>query len=472
MVALITRLPAELLTEIFLWLQASYVEHYPEEILKWILVTHVSKRWRLIAFNSKELWTTIPTHQTAYAQLASRLSSPLLVSITDEHFMPSSQPSEETLGTFASLFPRARKIQAMSEIGSHFARALENTPLEFPRLQDLEIDEVAMHLTDISPFPNTLKCLRLSHSSFEWNWFDKLDRLTELHLCHNTSNGITVESFVDYMSQIPNLSHLEIRGLFYVSDEDSDTSSSHEDAATITLRHLTVWDSLGLVADLLSFIEFTEDFTFHGELGVDEETPDTIEAFFQEIERHLQASQWVIRRASLLVNHKDFLTLSCFDQDGSTPFLFIEGQEIPDETKEALLDGMQTISFGTVQRLLTDAFTDMAKWKDCCFRSLESLQELDIRNHESTDAFLRFLVSDADAARQSNDWNSISFPALKKVTFRGVQHHRHIEWIKSMAGVVFTVRALHGFEVEEFALYCGNTMDDGLHHLPDWLITE
>ena len=88
MLASIKQLTAELLAEIFLWLQALYVggQCYPEKLLKWILVTHVSKDWRCVAYDSKVLWTTIPTHQTAYAQLASRLSSPLPVSILQALF--------------------------------------------------------------------------------------------------------------------------------------------------------------------------------------------------------------------------------------------------------------------------------------------------------------------------------------------------------------------------------------------------
>ncbi|TFK60834.1 hypothetical protein BDN72DRAFT_850212 [Pluteus cervinus] len=459
--AYINQLPAELLTEIFLWTQAPYIERDPSHIIKWIRVTHVSKHWRSLAFSSTVLWTTIPTHNPAYAQLASQLSFPVPVSIV--RGAPDVEtPDTEALEVFVSLLQRTRDVNATDYVGTFLFEALQNASSNLPYLQDVEFDEIGVHLsTKESPFPKSLKRVSLSNSPLEWSWL-KFDQLTELHLRYCNNPEIAINSFLDHMSQIPRLSYLEIRWLLVSRQVERQNPSHQQRPVTLTLEHLIIEDDLVSVTKFLSCVQLTERFTLRVELDIDDETPDETFAFFQQIDRHLQPSQWVIRSASLIRPDMYYYTLSCFDQNTSTtPFLVIEGHEIPDEEVQLFLDGMQTLPFNKMQRLSTDAFADASEWEDCRFRTLESIQELVICDCDSSNAYINFSMVEMDAAGRSDNVN-ISFPALKRITLHDVEYRGDVgKKIKA----IFTGRAEHAFRIEELTFKGGRIEEEGVKNL-------
>ena len=64
----ISKVPAEILTEIFLLHQRNVTKNYTVETLNWIGVTHVSHRWREIALNFSHLWIHIPFYHPKWAE--------------------------------------------------------------------------------------------------------------------------------------------------------------------------------------------------------------------------------------------------------------------------------------------------------------------------------------------------------------------------------------------------------------------
>ncbi|TFK61312.1 hypothetical protein BDN72DRAFT_849802 [Pluteus cervinus] len=454
--ALINQLPAEIFVEIFLWLQTLYIELGPGKILEWILATHTSQHWRSLALGSKTLWTIIPAHHIPYAHLASPLSYPVQVSIIGEPISSSSEKiGDEALGIFVPLLQRARKVAAMHSTGSFFARVLQSTPSEFPYLQDIDFNDVDVPLKE-SPFPPSLKRLQLSRSAFKWGWL-KLEHLTELHLCYTSlTTRVTVDTFLSYMLQIPKLSYLEIRWVF---EKRVDTSYPRR-LPMFKLQHLVVQDSLSLVSSLLSRIKFKDDFVLQAEIYVDDENPDTIQAFFRRVDRHLQASQRVICSGSLIFANEGDLVLSCFDQEDATPFLVIEVQDVNEETLPVLLDWMQSLPFDKMERLSTDLFRDETGWRGCRFRHLKFLQELVVCTRASSHALLNFLAAEMVLTKRSHDWKSLSFPKTK-FTLHDVRYSQVAK--QSMA--IFTGRAEHGFKVEELVFEGGNIADNGVKKL-------
>jgi hypothetical protein len=63
----ISRLPVEILTKIFLLHQENTTEGYVVRRLKWIGITHVSRRWREIALDFSSLWIRIPFYHPKWA---------------------------------------------------------------------------------------------------------------------------------------------------------------------------------------------------------------------------------------------------------------------------------------------------------------------------------------------------------------------------------------------------------------------
>jgi hypothetical protein len=64
----ISKVPAEILTEIFLLHQQNVTENYTVETVDWIGVTHVSQQWREIALNFSRLWIHIPFYHPKWAE--------------------------------------------------------------------------------------------------------------------------------------------------------------------------------------------------------------------------------------------------------------------------------------------------------------------------------------------------------------------------------------------------------------------
>ncbi|TFK73069.1 hypothetical protein BDN72DRAFT_876123 [Pluteus cervinus] len=450
--ALINQLPGEIFTEIFLCLQVPYLEgeFEPGRIVAWVLVTHVSKHWRAIAFSSKALWTTIPTHNTAYAQLASQLSSPLPIYITDR-FNPLqfNETDDGDLGLFVPLLQRACKLEATHQAG-FFANALQGAPLEFPFLQDIEFNQVDVPVqADRSPFPPLVRRLKLSLSRFQWDWM-KFDHLTELHLCSCDSPEISINSFVKYLSQLPRLSNLEIRWIALSKLAEETYISDQHRPAMLTLQHLIIEDELFVTARFLSHVEFTKDFTLRAEVDVGTETPDEVEAFFQGLSRHLEASRRAVCRGSLILKNHNYLTLSCSDQDEPSPFLIIEGRKIHDGVFGHFLNWTQTLPFGKMQQFTTNAFKDLQEWQSCRLRGLESLQDLVVYSPSSPRALIKCLAAETVLAARSGNWKLLSFPALKKITLHGIRYSSiSQEQNRKDTIAVFTRRAQHGLKVEE-----------------------
>ncbi|TFK66760.1 hypothetical protein BDN72DRAFT_859617 [Pluteus cervinus] len=415
--ALINRLPMEILTEIFACVQASYNCF---QMVKWLRVAHVCKNWRTISFSSRNLWSTLPTHRVKYAKVAAQLSYPHPVSITNPGRVSESRGlSEEALNIFLPLLQRARKVAASGLTGSTFAKALQNAPSDFSQLQEIEFSFVRMPL-ETSPFPKSLRCLNLSWTQFRWSWL-KLDHLTELHLTHVPA--VTVSSFWGYMSQIPRLSSLEIYHIFSTPGFEPEvlTHSPHS-SSLLELRSLGIKDRLSYVTEFLAGIRFEGKFMLTAELYLKDVSLGDIVHFSQSISHLLQGSQRDIR--SILLEGHEILELSASECVDSSPFLVLRA-DLPDPTVATWLTEIQKFPLGDLQKLSTNLIKDPLTWWVCRFGNLPNLYELVLLDDKSSRSFINYLAAETKLAKYSDNWNDtrVSFATLKKVTFQGV-HHR------------------------------------------------
>ncbi|TFK60305.1 hypothetical protein BDN72DRAFT_883662 [Pluteus cervinus] len=330
----IGQLPAEILVLIFQCHQLDLVDHAnSEKIVQWTRLTFVCRRWESIAFNSKALWTIIPTHHTAYARFASQRSDPLLVSVIGTTWGEEYGITEEKRILFLSLLQRTRKVEVTNQPLQFYAETLENPPSELRFLEDVHFNNLQTPFQE-SPFPKSLRRLTLVSSRFEWDWLN-LDHLTELRLISNPIS-ITVSSFVGYLSQMPRLSSLEISYIFDFDEEDADQESPRhkysKSATLISLQELLVKDSASFILEFLSYVHFKKHFTLRIELDLD--TLDDGVELFSTLDRHLQASGHTIQGIDLDYGGGSWIgsptTLSCFDQSSqNSPFLCIHQQSHP-----------------------------------------------------------------------------------------------------------------------------------------------
>ncbi|TFK68654.1 hypothetical protein BDN72DRAFT_960144 [Pluteus cervinus] len=465
----INQLPPEILVKVFGYYQKALVDRIgsPEEVVQWIRITHICQKWRFIAFDSKALWTIIPTPRSAYAKFASQLSHPLPISIMGTDWGKRNRLTEERRSLFLSLLPRIEKMEVGGFPQLFFVERLTQAPSELPLIEEINFRYLDRSL-DKSPFPKSLKRLTLSFSRFEWDWL-KLDHLTELHLVSNTFS-ITVASFVNHMLQIPTLSSLEIRYLFRVAEdvEDAATESSNRLESQSTqlpsLKELIIEDSPSHITEFMSCIRLDRHFTLQVELAF--ETPDQGVNLFSRLHHHLQASQhtiqnMVLHREGDLWTNTSTTTLSCtcFDRTSTTsPFLRIQAF-ITYEIREHWLDWIQTLPLQNLHQLSTNVHTYVPDWQGSRFRNLDNLHELFLLDRVSSYAFLKYLAEDADLAKQSDDWHSVSFPLLKEITLVGCEEVKEGE-VAALAG-----RAEHGHKLEALVFKDSNVEGDAIAQL-------
>ncbi|TFK70992.1 hypothetical protein BDN72DRAFT_765657, partial [Pluteus cervinus] len=115
--SLIHRLPPEVMSQIFMWLQSFYRGKLTEipthsnvkSLQKWLYVTHVSRHWRNIARSSRTLYSTIPTLNLGYARGMLEASGGAPLSIIDcmEHSLMLDHDLQDLI---VSALPRARNL--------------------------------------------------------------------------------------------------------------------------------------------------------------------------------------------------------------------------------------------------------------------------------------------------------------------------------------------------------------------------
>ncbi|TFK60916.1 hypothetical protein BDN72DRAFT_850176 [Pluteus cervinus] len=463
-IALINQLPTETFVQIFKSCQPESVDYRKDDNEDrairfdwWLNITQVCQRWRSIAFDSKEFWTTIPMHNPAYIDLASKLSYPLPIHLFDT--TEDTGIDEAFHDLYLSLLRRAEKVDVRFSTGLFVAEALGDASSQFPLLQELRFNGLQIAYLPMSPFPESLKSITLSNCSFTWSWLE-LNHLTELHISATYSEDqISVPSFVGYLLQLPNLAFLEVVNLFKTASTSAQASPS-----TLRLRHLVVSDEILLVSKFLSSIHFVPDFTLTAELlyhgNVDEG-----QVFLESLVPHLQASQHLIRGAVLNCGDGEALHFSgrvpgfscqCLDENASSPFLRIDA-DANATIAETWLDLTQAFGMDQLQHLSVKAFSGVMPWKKWPFRDLVCLRELTIGDSQSFRGFLELLAADTHSARGSNDWDRILFPALKVLTFQNVEC---AEEERLQMADVLRARRDHGRGLEKLIFEGGNITDE------------
>ncbi|TFK67042.1 hypothetical protein BDN72DRAFT_899326 [Pluteus cervinus] len=155
----INRLPPELLIHIFLSLQSNFHEEYAVDYYKWTVITQVSRSWRNLASEAKQLWTVI-SHDTQV------IESPWIAVFLDR-----SQPVHldvvvnfdlysEKLGLLERVAEEKHRIRTLyvnvvgvtDEMREEFRALVHWLVTEMPVLEEFELKGVDEYNTERSPF--------------------------------------------------------------------------------------------------------------------------------------------------------------------------------------------------------------------------------------------------------------------------------------------------------------------------------
>lgn len=455
-IALINQLPAEIFVQIFKSCQPPSVGDPRDiddddtlEFDEWLRITQVCQRWRSIAFDAKEFWTTIPTHNDVYAELAFKLSDPLPISILDtakDMDVDNLRGSSHDL--YYLLLDRAEKVEVRSPTGqSYLLYALRDAP----SVQELILENLELTNLSRSSLPVLLRSLTVSNcpTGVDWGWLE-LEHLTELRIdISDIPDQVDISWFIDRMQHLPSLCLLEVVNLF---ESDSGGSSRR-----LSLKRLLISDAITLASTFLAYVDFRPDFTLMAEL-LYHDTLDEGQNFMQILDHHLQGAQRIIRHAVLNCDQdtdgRNGRGFSCqfFDWDLSNPFLHIRTNSTTIDPG-IWLDLIQTLHWDQLQHLSVEAIKGVQGWQTWPLRDLHFLRELYIHDTQSFDGFFKCLASDTVFAEESNNWDHVLFPALKELTLRDI---RFKQQEKVRLAHILNIRRIHGYGLEQLSFVDGN----------------
>lgn len=454
----INRLATETFTQIFRFCMPTSISECRDteedgavQFGEWMHVTHVCQRWRSIAFESKALWTTIPTHDADYAELALKLSDPLPISILDtinNNGIGGGDESDEAEEPCCALYPdmlkRAERVEIRSSDGRYnLIRAVE---------EDHPVHELILESVEdpIPQFPASLKSLTLLKCPMDW-YLPDLNHLTELHISARYQDQVDLSWFVEHLVHVPSLSLLEVVNLF--------ENGSDEIIFRPNLQHIVIEDDIPVVSWFLSSIDLKPDFTLLATLSENRHETEA-QDLIQSINHHLQASQYVIRRAILscgnaiipFYGQRRGFSFQCSDQDLDSPFLHINA-DVDSEKWKAWLKLILEFPMDQLQYLSVKGFNSATEWRSWPFRDFKHLRELSIHDTESFAGLVECLVHDTFSAAGSSNWASVLFPALKELTLWDVKS-THQE--KVQLADVLRIRGNHGYGLDKLTFVGGS----------------
>ncbi|TFK60918.1 hypothetical protein BDN72DRAFT_904574 [Pluteus cervinus] len=360
-------------------------------------------------------------------------------------------------GTYTPLLRRAKRIEAWSATGTFFVQALGDTPDEMLSVQEIEFGNLRITDPQKSPFPTSLKRLKLTLVTFglsdssDQKWFTRnLDQLTELHL--SPMHSISAKEALGYISLMPSLCSFKSQKLLKWTSEHHQL----EVLAAPKLQYLDMEErTISHTAQFLSGLSFKHDFTARIKLEADKNSDDSeVVSLLPTLAQHVRDSQHTIQRAVLDQDEEAYggvLRISYFGQntEASSAFLRLEVHADMNILETQLKHGLPAFPMGGLQELMIIALRDDSLWWDGCFSHFNHLHKIIITDGQSSQTFLNYLAADTLIARGLDDWSKLAFPALKKLTLGNVGEGDEATYkIRCALGG----RGKHGRKVEVFTL--------------------
>ncbi|TFK65169.1 hypothetical protein BDN72DRAFT_209139 [Pluteus cervinus] len=416
--ATVSRFPAEVLTEIFSWVQQfggdiSSWSFNASTLVRWINVTHVSRNWRQIALCSRKLWSIIPVRSVRYAiEAMKRSGSAPLVILTLMHIHKVARDDEELWQLILAASPRIRVLR----LGGQSQLKDFNRPLPF--LENLHFQggkEVPPALLSTS-----LKHLSLDSCSFDWDHLG-LDKLTTLKIT-NPRRKVSFDAFILLLTSMPQLASLEVGSIFAEPDSQAQNLTLCEligsplpvvtsDLPTLSFFKAHISPSPAYI-QLLARLRFEPKFVLVLAFKQQKYNDRDVILVLQILNRAVRNSSRKIRGIKCFsggITAKRTVSFSFFANSrlGSPFMTFWVELPMSNINYSRWLRELAPFPLDDVEVLSTDGINSKSGWTDNVFSGLSNLRRLQILAHG--DVFLEYLIEDSRTA------GLISFPALEEL---------------------------------------------------------
>ncbi|TFK59927.1 hypothetical protein BDN72DRAFT_850961 [Pluteus cervinus] len=457
--SLIHRLPPEVMTQIFRWLQLFYRGNMEQDgrdaasLTKWIEVTHVSQYWRDIALNSKALYSTILTHNLAYSKEVLKLSGSAALSLVDSVDFRTAKlwDTEELRDLIVAALPRIRNLW-LGNWGSTFLE---------PHIKqsNLVLEELCLwRWRPFIPtlFPSSLRYLRLYWCPFEsYEWLPRLSSMVELVIIGSYDQlHMTVDTILNILDQMPRLISLELAA----TCESISTQGERASRITPQLQYLKVYDPLDPIIELLLWLTFAPRFIMDLNIRTPlDSTVDSLPILFEQVGRHLRASSMVHHTAKFIWDPNSYGRESdiCISEGiEEKPYFQYHRRVRESDSFRTWLTATKALPLGDIESLTMDMPYDASDWCDTPWHGTTTLRRLVLPNEQASSTFLEYLTSPAGI--------HAPFKSLEELSLHDIHYGREF---KSKVQATLSARNKLGFKLRKLAFHHCNISGDSIKQL-------
>ncbi|TFK68721.1 hypothetical protein BDN72DRAFT_841393 [Pluteus cervinus] len=429
----IHRLPPEVMAQIFMQLQHLYrgKDKWATHLPRWIQVTRVSQRWRNIAQSCKTLYSTILTRNLPYSQEMLKRSGCIALELVDGLNTRAARHrgTKEFQDLIVAALPRVRSLSLDEQSSQALLPHLETS--------NLVLDKVCVNHWESftrTMFPNSLRYLYLEWCRFEsYEWLFSLSNMVELTLTADDLHpkSLALDTLLSILDGMPRLTSLR---LWSVLDPGS-TQVSRASPITPKLQYLNISEPLDSLVECLPWLTFAPRFTLEITPGVSNSTTNWT-AFLERVGQHIRASSMILRKADLSwidMTLQRSTNISCSEGVGQSPCLQIFASLETKDLRSVWLKQAAVLPFDNVETLTMGAYGtfDSADWDNSRWHLLPKLRQLDLRNDQTSVAYLEHLVGLERPLGETNRWfcsgGSASFPSLEELSLSDIHYDRYLK---------------------------------------------
>ena len=422
----ISRLPVEILCDIFSFTQAEDLARRPES---WISFSQVSQHWRSSALCAPALWTNIPIHNPHWAQEMLIRSKEAKLTIRADLSLRGVNQLSNTIKTVRSCLYEMNRVEEIDVdiiaiSGSILEEIFRHVPKSAPQLHTLCLASRFYHGPVFSIHEdflyNTDRLQRVKLINCEISWDSRLlTGLTHLFLQNSLKANSSMIEFFHAIQQMPALTDLQLEDSI---PDDLDGPSTYPVVDLSCLRRLHISSGVGPLTTVLRHITFPHT----AKLNLTCRENQSIQIDFSNFLSVLATkflSSLVIRSLSLrfgLESLQFYLYTTAFIQD-CCPLPFHSQLQLvlrwpstqPRNHVKALTDAFDAMSlpFLTQLQISTGHSIDSQTLAET-FGQLPLLERVCVKGNASM--ILEALVYKTKAAEKSKTaYRTVSFPKLR-----------------------------------------------------------
>ncbi|TFK62748.1 hypothetical protein BDN72DRAFT_375937 [Pluteus cervinus] len=443
-------LSPEIMTQIFMWVQLLYHGRLDRNTMdvgplpKWIQVTRVCRYWRGVALSSKDLYTTILTHNHRYSQGVLERSGSATLSLIDtlDHYGRFWENEDLRVSVVAAL-PRVRNLWLRGESSKLFLPHIEKSNIPF---QELCIYGWSSFPTTM--FPISLRYLRLDWCFFSsYEWLSRLSNMVELTLIPAlNSEEIHVDVLLNILDGMPRLISLELSSV-----SESTHVGQHGSQVKPILQYLKTSGLLGSIAQLLPRLTFAPRFKIDLSLCGDDPKGDLLPTIFEQIGCHVRASSMILRTVRQTLTAPDpykYIETSIYEGKVE-PCIHLSRMMDYRRMPLPFMKCVEALPFDDVVSLIMDVPCDADDWDDS-LGYCSTVARLVLHNRAATLGFLEYLIVATEAEKGRHSGAYTPFKSLEELILHNIVYDRYLE---SEVQVALTARSERGFKLRKLGFH-------------------